>query len=192
MSERISSLVTVKPTSTPTLHDPIFVSSPSHAADVQPSLLIVCRENRPIMRKRSRNVVWWQMDVEGKTGTIALFLSPLVPLKGNELIFEHMSTCCGALYRIRTSYSLVKPQRNIQREWTKSINYNFMQWFKYKKRRNISSYNLKQIYEYLTEFFFLCLSLLLLYNKSIVLNVKDDNIKAVFHRTSLHFNSYSS
>lgn len=70
------------------------------------------------------------MDVEGKTGTIAfplsvclsvaltLCVSPhlLLPLKGDELIFEHMSTCCGALCRIRMSLSLVKPQRNIQRE----------------------------------------------------------------------------
>lgn len=55
---------------------PIFVSSPSHTADVlSRALFIVWRDNSFIMRKRSRNVVRWQVDIDDwKTRTISCSL----------------------------------------------------------------------------------------------------------------------
>lgn len=45
------------------------------------------------------------------------FSSFLVPLKGNELMFVgSAATCCGALFRIRMGFSLVRPQRNSQKD----------------------------------------------------------------------------
>lgn len=61
-------------------------------------------------------------DDKWKSGTItfscSLGFSPfLVPLKENELMFVgSAATCCGAFYRIWMGQSLVRPQRNIQRE----------------------------------------------------------------------------
>ena len=90
-------------------------------------LLIVWTDNYFIMRKRSTNVVRWQMDVDEKTRNITL-----LSLSFSSFTFpwREMSSClwallphvCGALYRIRTQWSDHRETRERKkRKWETQI-----------------------------------------------------------------------